>query len=152
MCLGEFGKAGEAAAQLVECQRRRLTHRGGLQVDGELACEPLRQPPGSMRSREAADGAQQRAVVIDGSGHLVVEALVVLLFDPVGAELDSLADQDSGAGVTVVVAELGARHRDREARRKRQSGELHLGLHLCPAAVTHRIVEVAGELHEQLSV
>ena len=36
MCLGEFGKTGEAAVQLVGRQRRRLTDRGGLEVDGEL--------------------------------------------------------------------------------------------------------------------
>ena len=110
------------------------------------------QPPGPVGAREAGDGSQQRPIVISGPRHLVVQALVVLRLDSVGAKSDSLADQNAGTGGAVVVGEQRTRHHDRETRCQRQRCELHLRFHLGPAAVTDRVVEVAGELHEQLRV
>ncbi len=152
MCVGELGKPLDTPVQSLRCQPWWLADGGGLQVDGELVGEVGRQPAGPVGAREPSDGSQQCAVVIGWAGHLVVEAFVILRLDAVDAERDSLTDQDAGAGVAVVVGELRARHRDREAGCLRQHGELHLGLHLRPAAVTHRVVEVARELHEQLRV
>ena len=50
----------------------------------------------------------------------------------------------------VVVAEQHAGYRDGKTGCARQRGEPHLRLHLGFAAVPRRIIEVAGELHEQL--
>ena len=52
------------------------------------------------------------AVVIQGFGHFVVEALVVVAFDSSVAVADSLSDQYSGAGAAVIVAELHLGYRD----------------------------------------
>jgi hypothetical protein len=55
---------------------------------------------------EAGHGGERRAIVRKRFGHLIIEALVVLAFDSVVAETDSLSDQYSGAGLAVVVTEI----------------------------------------------
>ena len=62
--------------QLVRAQRRPLSHRRGLYVQWEVRGQPGRQAPGSMGACEAGQRGEQRAVVIKGFGHFVVEALV----------------------------------------------------------------------------
>src|SRR5215207_8142643 len=105
-----------------------------------------------MCAREAVEGAHQRAVVVDRPRNLIVKAFVTLTFDSVDAEWDPLADQYPGAGWTVIVGEVNPWHRYWKLGRKRQRREFHLGFHLGPTAVADRVVEVAGELHEQLGV
>ena len=77
---------------------------------------------------------------------------MVLAFDAVGREMNSLGDQYPGTRVAVIVGELDGRHCDREPGCAGQRREQHLGLHLRLAAVTNRIVHIAGELHEQVGV
>ena len=103
-----------------------------------------------MRTGKLGQRREQRAVVLYWFGHFVVEALMVLPFDPVLTEWDSLSDEDSGAGLAVIVGELHAWHRDGEFRRARQCGEAHLRFHLRLPAVPCRVVEVAGELDEKV--
>src|SRR6185437_13215231 len=95
-------------------ERRRLTHRGGLQVDRKFVGQVSRHPSRHVGARKAGEGGEQRTVVVDRPRHLVVETLVILPFDPVGAELDSLADQNAGGGLRVVVGILGTRYGDRK--------------------------------------
>ena len=116
MALGELGQTCGAAAQLLGRQRRWFAHRGGLQVDREVVGQVGLQPSGSVGARQPGDGAQQRPIVVGGLRHLVVEAFVILPFDSIGAESDSLADQNARACLRVVVGEQGMRHCDREPR------------------------------------
>ena len=59
--------------------------------------------PGSVGTGQAGECRQQRAVVLERFGHLVVEAFVVLGFGSVVAEPDPFGDQDPCAGLAVVV-------------------------------------------------
>jgi hypothetical protein len=111
-----------------------------------------RQAPGSVRAGKSRDCGQQRAIVLNRFGHLIVEALVVLTLDSVVIESDSLADQYAGAGLAVVVTEQHAGYRDRESGCPGQPCEPHFGLHLRLSAVTYWPVEIARELDKQLGV
>jgi len=65
-----------------------------------------------MGAREAGQRGEQRAVVIQGFGHFVVEALVVVALDSLVAIAYSLGDEHSGAGTAVIVGELHLGYRD----------------------------------------
>lgn len=82
-----------------------------------------------MRAGKPRQRGQQRAVVLEGFGHLVIETLVVLTLEPVAAEADSLGDQQAGAGGAVIVGELRAGYGDgefrvRDSEAKRTSGSI----------------------------
>ena len=72
------GVSGGGSPTAAACRStgNSLVSRSGSRPD---RCAPASRP----------EGGQQRAVVLDGLGHLVVEAFVVLPLDTVGAELDS---------------------------------------------------------------
>ncbi len=78
MRLGEFGKLVQPPVQLLHGERYSLSHRRRLHVQREVRGQVGRQAPGSVRAGQAGDGGEQRAVVLNRLGHLVVEALVVL--------------------------------------------------------------------------
>ncbi len=106
MGFGEVGELVQSAVQLVRADRCPFTDLCGLHVEREVRVRSAGSAPGPVAAGEAGQRGDQRAVVLQRFGHLVVEALVVLALDTVGAELDSLGDQQSGAGVAVVVGEL----------------------------------------------
>jgi hypothetical protein len=112
--LCERGESAQSPVQLVGAERYSFTDLCRLEVDRELTGQPGRQAPGSVVADKPGQRRQQRAVVVQWFGHLIVEALVVLALDAVGSETDSLADQYSGAGVAVVIGELGGGYGDRE--------------------------------------
>jgi hypothetical protein len=120
MGFSESGKLGQPSIQLVHAQRCPLSHRRGLHIQREVCGQVSRQAPGPVGAGEAGDGGQQRAIVLQRLGHLVIEALVVLAFDSVVVKLDSFGDQQSRAGPALVVAE---EHGGCVRCCRRQSGE-----------------------------
>ena len=83
-----------------------------LEIDWELTGLLGTHASRSVVADQPGQRGQQRAVMIQRFGHLVVETLVVLAFDAVGREMNSLGDQYSGAGAAVIVAELHLGYRD----------------------------------------
>jgi hypothetical protein len=152
MRLGEFAEAGERAVQPVRRQRWRFADRGGPWIDRELLGQPCGKSARPMGARKPGDGGEQRPVMLERIGHLIIQTLAVLRLDSVDTELDPLTDQHTRAGIAVIVGELDARHGDGKAGRGRQRREPHLGVHLRSPPIADWVVEVAGELHEQLGV
>jgi hypothetical protein len=146
---GEFAEAGERAVQPVRRQRWRFADRGGPWIDRELLGQPCGKSARPMGARKPGDGGEQRAVMLERIGHLIIQTLAVLRLDSVDTELDPLTDQHTRAGIAVIVGELDARHGDGKAGRGRQRREPHLGVHLRSPPIAEWVVAVAGELHEQ---
>jgi hypothetical protein len=149
MRLGEFAEAGERAVQPVRRQRWRFADRGGPWIDRELLGQPCGKSARPMGARKPGDGGEQRPVMLERIGHLIIQTLAVLRLDSVDTELDPLTDQHTRAGIAVIVGELDARHGDGKAGRGRQRREPHLGVHLRSPPIADWVVAVAGELHEQ---
>ncbi len=112
--------------QLVGAERHTLADLCRLEINRELTGLLGTQASGTVVPGKAGQRGQQRAVVIQWFGHLVVEALVILALDTVVPEPDLLGDQDSGTGVAVVVGELSAGHGNPEPRCAGQRREEHL--------------------------
>ena len=94
--------------------------------------------PSSLRAALHALAASPDATVLAGGTDLMVE-------------LNSGHRSVSSVVAVNRVPELCTWHHDREPGYLRQRRERHLGLHLSPGAIANRVVEVAGELHEQFS-
>ena len=108
-----------------------------------------RETTGLVRAGKPCESDQQDLVMSQGVRHLVVEALVVLAFDPADTERNTLGDQQSRPGFAMVVGELTGRHRDGKAVAARQRREANLELHLSSALVADWVAEVAREFHEE---
>ena len=108
----EFGQLVQPPFQLVGGQRGSLSDRCGLHVQRKVDGLLGRQQAGSMCAGQAGQRGQQRPVVLQRLGHFIVEALMVLMLDTVGAELNSFSDEQPGAGRAVVVAEQYSRYGD----------------------------------------
>ena len=117
-------RAGPVDAQLLR-NRCPLTDRRRLHVDRELLGGG-RKTTGPVGADEPGEVQEQRPVVLERLGHLVVQALVVLSLDPVGPKGFA---QRSGfrSRVAVVVGELSGgprsetRSRDSDANRTSDS-------------------------------
>ena len=83
---GEFGQLSQPSVQGVRVQWCAVAHRRGLHVQWKIGDQVGRQAPGSVRAGQASDGGEQRAIVLQRLGHLVVEALVILTFDSIAAK------------------------------------------------------------------
>nr|CRL70517.1 hypothetical protein CPGR_01639 [Mycolicibacterium malmesburyense] len=152
MLSDEFDQPVQPPLELLRGVRRRFAHRRGPQIHRELRQQVGGQPTRSLGARQSRHRGEQRPIMPCLIGHLVVETLVVLRLDGTGTEADPIADHQSRAGLVVEVGEHGGGHGDGKPRSAAEFGESGLGLHLGAADIADRVVEVPGELREQVGV
>ena len=146
----EICVSGDPIADLVGRVRRPMAGRhlgaAGLEMRHHLIWKSFR----PMCSCQARERRNQRVVMGEGILDLVVPAFQVVRLDAVRTERDSFRDENTGAGLAVILAEQAARHRHREIRNLREQPEPDLRFHLSPATVAAFVVEITRELHEQV--
>ncbi|MCY1547163.1 hypothetical protein D9M68_832010 [compost metagenome] len=105
-----------------------------------------------MLAGQPRQSVDQRLIVFQRRGQLVVQALVLVRFDAAAAEGDAFGDQQTAAGGCVIVGEVAAWHPDRKVAAAGEQGEVHFRRHQRAEQVAQRVAEVPWKFGEQLCV
>ena len=105
-----------------------------------------------MCGREPRERRQDRPIVSQRIGELIVAALGPQRLDVAAVKGDALCDEQAGAGGALMIRKVGTRDVNRKMRYTRERGETTFRLQLVAAPVPEAIVEIAREFDKQLLV